>query len=58
MVTNPAASRVAIELADLDPFDQLLERSEEASTREAQRLLQESRALVRGEVAEHEPQAS
>jgi hypothetical protein len=48
------AYRFAVELADLDldPFDQLFERSGEAATREARRLVEESMALVRGEALE------
>jgi DNA-binding SARP family transcriptional activator len=60
VVTEPDAYRFAIELVDLDldRFDQLLERSGQAATRDARRLLQDALALVRGEVLEDEPYAS
>jgi DNA-binding SARP family transcriptional activator len=60
VVTEPDAYRFAVELVDLDldRFDQLLERSGQAATRDARPLLEEALALVRGEVLEDEPYAS
>jgi DNA-binding SARP family transcriptional activator len=59
VVTEPEAYRFAtdrVEL-DLDRFDELLERSAGAPTKEARQLLEEALALVRGEVLEDEPYA-
>ncbi len=60
VVTELDAYLFAVELADLDldPFDQLLERSGEAATREARRPVEESVALVRGEALKHDPYTS